>query len=44
MIDRTELSRALSKTIAYLVCGKTTEASHWARQLVRMLTGAGVVL
>lgn len=42
MVDRVELSRALGKCVAYLACGKTAEASHWARRLVNMLTQAGV--
>lgn len=43
MIDRQAISTALAKTLAYLACGKTTEASQWARKLVGLLTDAGVV-
>lgn len=42
MIDRTEISRLLGKTLAYLACGKRAEASQYARQLVQALTAAGI--
>jgi hypothetical protein len=35
--DRSELSRALAKAIAYRDCGKPEKAAAWAAQLVRML-------
>ena len=34
MIDRTEVSRALAKAIAYKQCGKDREAEQWARKLL----------
>ena len=37
MIDRSEVSRALAKAIAYKQCGKDAEAEAWAVQLVRLL-------
>lgn len=36
-IDRSEVSRALAKAIAYKNCGKDLEAEQWARELVRLL-------
>lgn len=36
-IDRSEISRALAKAIAYKQCGKDKEASEWARRLVELL-------
>jgi len=41
-LDKSGISQALAKTIAFLACGKRAEASHWARRLVSMLTDAGV--
>jgi hypothetical protein len=35
--DRSELSRALAKAIAYRDCGKPNAAADWAAKLVRML-------
>ena len=32
MIDRSEVSRALAKSIAYKQCGKQAEAERWARE------------
>lgn len=37
MIDRSEVSRALAKAIAYKQCGKDAEAEAWARKLVELL-------
>lgn len=36
-IDRSVAARALAKAIAYKACGKDSEASSWARELVRIL-------
>lgn len=35
--DRSELSRALAKAIAYHDCGKSDKAKRWAAELVRLL-------
>ena len=40
-MNRTEISRALGKCLAYLACGKREEASAWGRVLVQLLTDAG---
>jgi len=37
MIDRSEVSRALAKAIAYKQCGKDKAACLWAVKLVRLL-------
>ncbi len=37
MIDRSEVSRALAKAIAYKNCGKDREAEWWGRELIRLL-------
>ena len=37
MIDRSEVSRALAKAIAYKNCNKDKEAARWARELIRLL-------
>ena len=37
MIDRSEVSRALAKAIAYKNCGKDREAEDWAKRLIRLL-------
>lgn len=36
-LDRSAVSRALAKAIAYKLCGKHAEANEWARELVRLL-------
>lgn len=43
MIDRTEISRAMAKAIAYAQCGKQTEAEQWAREVVRLLQCAAIL-
>ena len=43
MIDRTEVSRALAKAIAYKQCGKDREAEEWAERLVRLLECANIL-
>jgi hypothetical protein len=35
--DRSELSRALAKAVAYRDCGKPEKAAAWAAELVRLL-------
>ena len=36
-IDRSEVSRALAKAIAYKNCGNDRKAEDWARRLVQLL-------
>lgn len=36
-IDRSKVSQALAKAIAYKNCGKDREANVWARQLIHLL-------
>jgi len=43
MIDRSEVSRALAKAIAYKQCGKQQEAQQWARKLVELLECAEIL-
>ncbi len=43
MIDRSEVSRALAKAIAYKQCGKQEEAADWARKLIRLLELAEIL-
>jgi hypothetical protein len=43
MVDRSEVSRAVAKAIAYKNCGKQTEAEQWARELVRLLACADIL-
>lgn len=42
-LDRSEISRALAKAIAYKQCGKDAEAASWARQLVELLECAEIL-
>jgi hypothetical protein len=42
-IDRSEVSRALAKAIAYKNCGKQREAEEWARKLVELLECADIL-
>ena len=44
MIDRSEVSRALAKAIAYKQCGKDEEARAWARELVQQLQCAEILV
>ena len=37
MIDRSEVSRALAKAIAYKQCGKHASAELWAAKLIGLL-------
>ena len=43
MIDRSEVSRAVAKAIAFKNCGKDREAEQWARELVRLLECAEIL-
>ena len=43
MIDRSEISRAMAKAIAYAQCGKQAEAEQWAREVVRLLQCAAIL-
>ena len=43
VIDRSEVSRALAKAIAYKQCGKQAEAEAWARKLVEILECANIL-
>jgi hypothetical protein len=42
-IDRSEVSRALAKAVAYKQCGKDREAEQWARRLVELLECARIL-
>ena len=42
-IDRSEVSRALAKAIAYKQCGKDKDAEQWARKLVELLECANIL-
>lgn len=43
MIDRSEVSRAVAKAIAFKQCGKDADAESWARELVRLLQCADIL-
>lgn len=43
MIDRSEVSRALAKAIAYKQCGQQQKAEEWAARLVRLLECADIL-
>jgi hypothetical protein len=43
MLDRSEISRALAKAIAYKQCGKQDQAERWARVLVELLECAQIL-
>jgi hypothetical protein len=42
-IDRSEVSRALAKAIAYKSCGKQQDAEIWAAKLVELLECADIL-
>lgn len=42
-IDRSAVSRAVAKAIAYKQCGKDADAAEWARELVRLLECAEIL-
>ena len=43
MIDRSEISRAVAKAIAYKNCGKDSDAAIWARKLIELLECAEIL-
>ena len=43
MIDRSAVSQALAKAIAYKQCGKDSDAEAWARRLVELLECARIL-
>jgi hypothetical protein len=42
-MDRSEISRALAKAIAYKNCGKQSEAEQWAKKLIELLECADIL-
>lgn len=43
-LDRSAISRALAKAIAYKACGnREAEAREWARELIRLLELADIL-
>ena len=42
-LDRSEISRALAKAIAYHQCGKPEQAARWAAHLVDLLACAEIL-
>ena len=42
-MDRSKISQALAKAIAYKQCGKQRDAEAWARQLIRLLECADIL-
>ena len=43
MIDRSAVSQALAKAIAYKQCGKDQDAKAWARKLIQLLELAEIL-
>lgn len=43
MLNRSEISRALAKAIAYKQCGKHSEAELWAARLLGLLECADII-
>lgn len=41
--DRSEISRAVAKAIAYHDCGKPEKAALWAAELARLLGAKGIL-
>ncbi|HZT50877.1 MAG TPA: hypothetical protein VFA22_03040 [Stellaceae bacterium] len=41
--DRSAISRAVAKAIAYHDCGKPEKAAAWAAELVRLLGARGIL-
>lgn len=41
--DRSALSRALAKALAYRDCGKPEKAAAWAAELVRLLEARAIL-
>ena len=42
-LDRSEISRALAKAIAYKQCGKEVKANQWAARLVVLLESHNIL-
>lgn len=42
-MDRSEISRALAKALAYKACGQQEKAEAWARTLVELLECADIL-
>lgn len=42
-IDRSEVSRAVAKAIAFKQCGKDADAAEWARKLIHLLECADIL-
>lgn len=42
-IDRSAVSRALAKALAFKGCGQDAKAEQWARELVRLLECAAIL-
>jgi hypothetical protein len=42
-IDRSKVSQALAKAIAYKNCNKDEQAAQWARELIRLLELAQIL-
>jgi hypothetical protein len=43
-LDRSAVAHALAKAIAYKQCGKQHDAEEWARELVRLLECADILV
>ncbi|MGH7047561.1 MAG: hypothetical protein ACREE2_14360 [Stellaceae bacterium] len=41
--DRSAISRAVAKAIAYHDCGKPDQAARWAAELARLLGAKGIL-
>jgi len=41
--DRSEISRAVAKAIAYHDCGKPERAAEWAARLAQLLGAKGIL-
>lgn len=42
-MNRSEISQALAKAIAYKNCGKQAEAEEWAKKLIELLECADIL-
>lgn len=42
-MDRSKISQALAKALAYKGCGKQVDAEQWARRLVILLECEGIL-
>jgi hypothetical protein len=42
-MDRSKISQALAKAIAYKQCGKEADAEKWARELIALLELARIL-